>query len=305
MPSTAELCETLQELQVSRRFLIASANRQENAARAFIRRAFGWRPDLPEKERAAIAAKAATIFAYFEKAARPATKSARKPIKAPDEITAIESLSGVLSAFASGLRPLRERRVEIEALMIAAVRDLPVAAWRSNAKGLGELGLAVIIGETGDLSNYPNFRHVWKRLGLMPFEGRAGSEWRKKPSEMPEGGWAAMGYSPKRLAQIFGVVTEPLLKHQIVSTKKSETEFGSPKGPYGAIYVARREKTKIAHPDWTLQHAKMDALRIMTKALISDLWSEWTGKQHKSLVIAPDRVAASPSPAIQTVEIAS
>jgi hypothetical protein len=273
-------CMRLQELQVSRRFLIGAANKQENAARAFIRRMLGWRPDMPEKERNAIAARALRVFAYFEKAA--ACKRAGKPEPdVPDDVDdRILAMSGIIGAAAAAIEPLRSRREEVEKGMIEAGKSLPVHSWAKGVKGLGPLGLSVIVSETGDLSNYPNFRHVWKRLGLMPFEGRAGSTWRLTPSKMPEGGWETLGYSPNRLAQIFSCVTDPMSKHQLQSAEKSGTEFGKPMGPYGEAYVARREKTKADHPDWTPLHARRDALRIMTKALISDLWSEWL-RQHR------------------------
>jgi hypothetical protein len=65
------------------------------------------------------------------------------------------------------------------------------------------------------------------------------------------------------------------MKHQLKAAKKSDTEFGKPKGPYGHVYVARREKMKLAHPDRPKAHAKADAMRIMTKALVADLWMAW------------------------------
>lgn len=159
--------------------------------------------------------------------------------------------------------------------MIAAVRQLPAWRWAEEAvAGLGAIGLAVIVGETGDLSRYPNFRHVWKRLGLMPFDGKACSVWRRA-GDMPKGGWEQVGYSPHRRAQIHACVAEPMLKHQITAAAKTETEFGRPKGRYGEVYVERREKTKIDHPDWPKAHAHADAMRIMSKALVADLWAAW------------------------------
>jgi Transposase IS116/IS110/IS902 family len=293
VPSDVSLtCMRLQELQVSRRFLIGAANKQENAARAFIRRMLGWRPDMPEKERNAIAARSLCVFAYFEKSA--ACKRAGKPDPdVPDDVDGrILSMSGIIGAAAAAIEPLRSRREEVEKGMIEAGKSLPVHSWAKGVKGLGPLGLAVIVSETGDLSNYPNFRHVWKRLGLMPFEGRAGSTWRLTPSKMPDGGWETLGYSPNRLAQIFSCVTDPMSKHQLQAADKSGTEFGKPMGPYGEAYVARREKTNAEHPDWTPLHARRDALRIMTKALISDLWSEWL-RQHTPRLNATVAIAGA------------
>ena len=175
---------------------------------------------------------------------------------------------------ALAIEPLVKRRKEIERDMVLAARALPVAQFAKGVAGFGEIGLAVLVGETGDLSNYPNFRHVWKRLGLMPFDGKACSIWRRSGG-MPAGGWERVGYSPQRRAEIHACVAESMSKHQLEAAAKTDTEFGRAKGKYGHVYVARREKMKIAHSDWPKAHAKMDAMRIMTKALVADLWLAW------------------------------
>jgi hypothetical protein len=152
----------------------------------------------------------------------------------------------------------------------------------------------VVIGETGDLSNYAGVRKVWKRLGLAVYEGRAYSTWRRKGGLTAEE-WTAAGYKPTRLAEIFSCVTEPMAKHQIESAEKSNTGFGRPKGKYGEVYVKRREQTLplCDDPEYTRAHAQRDALRIMTKALIADLWSAWKGSVT-TLAEVP-RVIVAPS----------
>jgi hypothetical protein len=260
----ALVCLRLAELQVSRKFTIKATNRQINAAASLIRRALGFDPNASEKERKAVKARAL----------RMATRAfARKPQDAADE-SAFLLVETDVNVVTLAIAPLIGRRKEVEKEMIVAARSLPVWQWAKAVAGLGEIGLPVIVGETGDLSRYPNFRHVWKRLGLMPFEGKACSVWRRGGG-MPEGGWERVGYSPRRRAEIHACVGEPLLKHQIASRAKTNTEFGSPKGRYGEVYVARRERMKLLHPDWPKAHAKADALRIMTKALIADLWLAW------------------------------
>lgn len=44
--------------------------------------------------------------------------------------------------------------------------------------------------------------------------------------------------------------------------------------PYRAVYDTRREHTATTHPDWTLGHSYNDALRIVSKALLRDMWIE-------------------------------
>lgn len=45
-------------------------------------------------------------------------------------------------------------------------------------------------------------------------------------------------------------------------------------GGYRKIYDARRAATKISHPDWTDGHSHNDALRIISKAILKDMWIE-------------------------------
>lgn len=46
------------------------------------------------------------------------------------------------------------------------------------------------------------------------------------------------------------------------------------KSPYRAIYDARRLRTSETHPDWTLGHSHNDALRVMGKSILRELWIE-------------------------------
>jgi len=46
------------------------------------------------------------------------------------------------------------------------------------------------------------------------------------------------------------------------------------KSPYRKIYDERRLRTKETHPDWTLGHQHNDALRVMGKELLKQMWIE-------------------------------
>ena len=262
--STTTACAQLIELQVRRRFVIKAKNRQVNAAEALIRRVLGFDPNATEKEREAVRARAQ----------RMALRAFAGKPQLPEDEEDFNEVATDIHVVALAIEPLVKRRKEIEKDMVLAARALPVAQFAKGVAGFGEIGLAVLVGETGDLSNYPNFRHVWKRLGLMPFDGKACSIWRRSGG-MPAGGWERVGYSPQRRAEIHACVAESMSKHQLEAAAKTDTEFGKPKGKYGHVYVARREKMKLAQPAWPKAHAKMDAMRIMTKALVADLWLAW------------------------------
>ena len=49
-------------------------------------------------------------------------------------------------------------------------------------------------------------------------------------------------------------------------------------GPYGEVYARRKERTAWSNFIATPKHRDNDARRIMTKAVIEDLWRVWNGK---------------------------
>lgn len=247
------LIDQLAELQVRRKFWIGNVNKQTNAVKALVRRGLGWRYDEDEGARDKVNARAARIVA-----AALAGKEQK-----PEDAAIFGALASDLAAVSAAIAPCAAARHEIELEMKRIARKLPVYQWAKEVKGLGELGLAVIIAEAGDLSSYPKKGHLWKRLGLAPLEGKAYSTWRMKGGLTAED-WTEAGYSPRRRAEIYAVISEPMFRAQSVA-----------QGPYRAIYDRRREATAINHPDWTKAHSHMDGLRIMTKYLIRDLWNAW------------------------------
>lgn len=44
------------------------------------------------------------------------------------------------------------------------------------------------------------------------------------------------------------------------------------RSPYRAVYDQRRAHTALTHPDWTLGHSHNDALRVVAKRVLRDLW---------------------------------
>lgn len=251
--NTPSHIDALAELQVRRKFWISQTNRQTNAVKALVRRTLGWRYDEAEEGREKVNARAARIVAAALNG---------KEQKPEDEET-YQSVAADLIALSMSITPCTKQRHEIELEMKRTVRKLPVYEWAKAVKGLGELGLAVIVAEAGDLSGYPKKGHVWKRLGLAPYKGQALSTWRMKGG-LSADEWTDAGYSPRRRAEIYAVISEPLFRAQSVAN-----------GPYRAIYDRRRLTTEELHPDWSKAHSHADALRVMTKYLIRDLWKAW------------------------------
>lgn len=302
-----EACGRMAELQYRRKFHITTINRNKLAAMALIRRAAGFDPAADEKDREKVAARAQRIFAKVHKT--PSTSCPRcgghvfgEPCKQDEADQAIFAvLEADLMSFNQSLVPLEKARAAVEKDMVKIARTLPIFPWAKDVKGFGDLALAAILGETGDLSEYDNPSKVWKRLGLAPYAGKAGSTW-KMVGGLGADEWTEFGYAPKRRAVVYADVQTPLIKHQWRAEKDDVPAHAI--GPYGEHYgryktylieknlaggfadraeeicdgYARRKKTapkENAEGRLTAAHINNMALRYMVKKLISDLWSEW------------------------------
>jgi len=183
--------------------------------------------------------------------------------------------------------PADKARAANERAMEDLARCLPIAPWIETIPGLGYLGLATIIAETGDLSNYQNVAKVWKRLGYAPYNGLAGSTWKRttwregRPALTAEE-WIANPFSGHRYAMTH-VIAVWLKNKQWIGKAKTDDGVGRPNGKYGEVYAKRRAHTDTTHPDWTKGHRHMDGLRIMMKEFLKDLWIEWNAVANKSL----------------------
>jgi hypothetical protein len=265
-PDIAGLCADLDALQRQRKFYIKLKNKQANAAGALVRQFMG----IPYEPTDTVTAEDIVKM-----------KAVALKIVAGDRPTGWEHIAdeiqGPMAALRLAVEPLDDARHKVELAMKKVARKLPAAEWANSVRGLGELALAVIVAEAGDLSGYPDkgrpaekgISALWKRLGLAPMNGKAMSTWRKGGGLSSED-WTVAGYSPKRLGEIYGCVTVPLFMNQAAA--KDGTR---PAGPYRMVYDRRSEATKLTHPEWTPKHRQNDAMRVMTKALVSTLWVEW------------------------------
>ena len=175
--------------------------------------------------------------------------------------------------------PLEAEEGVVVKQMEKLVKRHPLHDFAKSVTGLGQLGLAVILSEARyPLTNYTNPAKLWKRLGLGLVQHSDGG-WRtqgRPGSSATAEEWKLHGYNPERRAQLFAVVGDPLAKHQ---NRRGRV------GPYGKVY--RHEKAKallkaridakagIPSSDptaWTRKRAESHAKRVMTKALVRDLW---------------------------------
>ena len=273
-PDIEALCVSLQEDQVERKFAIQMEAGIIQRISARVVRGLGLDHEATEAQRKSA----------WGRAERIVKRGLGGDDQAEEDAAIAAALADNLAMAAASLAPVAAFRKQVEARMEGKAERLPGFDLTLRMPGFKARGLAVIIGEAGNLSNYATVRKLWRRLGLGMAPGHeehAYSTWRMKGG-LNADDWTAAGYSPKRLGQVYGVVTVPLVMNK-------------GKNRYGELYVARRARTLVTHPEWYLDkngkmklgpdgkpssgHASADAARIITKALLSDLWSEWRGSR--------------------------
>jgi hypothetical protein len=270
-PAVPALCAALRDLQASRVSLLRSIIRLSNAAGARVRIALGWRWDAPEAERARINKQAASIVGALRVELRMASKQCVPQKKLAAAKAIIETTSPRILAIARphvgattrALEPMEEYRQQLEAEMIRLAEQLPAAAWVNTINGAGMLGLAIVVGEAGDLSGYATPSRVWKRLGLAPSQCYAG---RIDDKEVI--------LKPKRRRSASYTVADALFKTD---------------NYYSQLYHERREyEAARAAPDMVKRdedgtlhlRRKLDymARRYAEKRFLLHLWCAWNGK---------------------------
>lgn len=181
----------------------------------------------------------------------------------------------------------RARRKEYEKNLIAAAKVLPIfTTFVKPTHGLGEIGLALIVGEAGGAlyPNYGNPAKVWRRFGLHLQADKTGrnhalSQFRSGVAgSLSKVAWEAVGYSPRRRAVMY-VVTDSLLKkdnaykrlcdeRKLVEREKAAKE--------GLIVAASADiPPGKRHEYRSVGHIRMRAERYVTKRLLRDLWRAW------------------------------
>lgn len=131
----------------------------------------------------------------------------------------------------------------LEKQMVERVSLIPLKEWidHPRQRGFGLLGLAMIIGEAGNLSNYANPAKLWRRLSLAPmtYDGKThmGKSWRmKKYGTLPAEKWEEYGYCPRRRSIMFRI-GDSLNKQN-----------GA--GPYRQRWLQAKLRAYETHPEW-------------------------------------------------------
>jgi hypothetical protein len=256
-----------------RRFAMKIQQKLDRALESFLRvNTTTWHPEMEAADREKI---------------NKEIKAAIKSIRAgePSEYSDIVKTSDEARAPADAMRDVSEKR------MAKLAMELPVYKWVETVHGAGALGLATIVAEAGDLSNYSNPGKLWSRLGFAPFEGLAGSTWKRETwrhRSLSAAEWKAHPFSGQRYALMHQIVVW-LVNAQWVGKAKTESGEGEPDGPYGEVYSARRVHTMTTHEDWSDGHRRMDALRFTMKRFLLNLLTEWKKEADAPTATPPQK----------------
>jgi hypothetical protein len=278
-----QACLRLSELQKVRLFCIISQSRIDRSMQSAIARAIGYDPEAAESDRKAVFKKASAIIKAVEKG----ESFDRLPVGDPRS-EMLWSLLPLIPISAQSRIIWDEKRETVEKEMRKLSQTLPVFEWvRENAKGIGDLGLARIIGEAPLIGVYVTHEKLWKRLGLAVISGE------RQQKKTDKDGALIHGYAPRRRAEAWSVCSDSMFRQQWRGKNPDDPEGqGYAIGPYGAVYAARKAHTlsKIAETEelpftdrrkWTKKRCDADARRVMTKEFLRDLWRVWHGQEAR------------------------
>ena len=163
-------------------------------------------------------------------------------------------LAMALAPFLAAIAGFGPERAGIEKRLRKLAHELPFWSWVAEIKGFGDLNLAGLVGEAGELASYRNPSRLWKRMGLAVISGER--QRRKTDAAAAE----AHGYNPRRRTVAY------LLGDTLIKAGDGNR--------YRPVYAERRARTAETHPDWTKAHSHNDAARVMVKRVLRDLWIE-------------------------------
>jgi hypothetical protein len=276
-PSVTDVCNFIRTAHLQAMFCKKKKSSLDRSLEAFTRVVyFGFSTKTDDEEtRKEKSKKATTLIAKLRKSIKDGTTNTVDPehaklirlIKASDESRAPWDVL------------LREAENEMERW----AKQLPGYDFVKETRGFGALGFAQIVAECRNLSAYRTVSKVWKRLGFAPYCGYAMSSWRRstrRPRQLSAEEWIENPFKPERYA-LMAQVAQWLWVAQWIGKEKSGIvdangePIGKPNGPYGEIYAQRRAATAISHPDWSDGHSHSDAMRIMMKEVIIEVYSRW------------------------------
>lgn len=255
----ADLPATIEEIVMWHRqrcFFMEQRKRGHLSLASWLRTSLGWSPVLPDKERKAIRDQALDLVKTGREHAKSLKAGKEFDCDEPD-YQRFETF--ILAALAGDQHAEVNERIA-EKNMVRLAMTLPVwDAWAKDVHGFGAKGLAVIVGEAGDLSEYATHSKLWKRMGVAVMDGvRQGGLSKGAAKEE----WIAHGYNRQRRSRLF-TIGDSIIK----ATRQAN--------PYRELYLSRKDVERAKLPEATPMHVHRRAQRYMEKRLLRDLWKAW------------------------------
>jgi hypothetical protein len=226
------IVDIIRALHRERQFHLKQKNRILTACQAYLRTRLGWHLGLPEKERKAIERQASKLM-------REPTENFRQAVESSQEAAEL----------------FHELQMTIAKSIERVAEGLPVWQFAKNIRGFGALSLGTIVGEAGDLANYPTKSKLWKRMCIGLVDGRR----QGNPGNGADADeWIRHGYKPARRALLWQIGANLIMLND---------------GAYRAVYLSRKDY-ELARGCKKL-HAHNRAKRYMEKRLLRDLWQAW------------------------------
>ncbi|MFP1634114.1 hypothetical protein ACLB6G_20485 [Zhengella sp. ZM62] len=255
MPVDPNTIAEIRHLHRQRQFAMVQRKRAHLSLGAFIRTNLGWTKDGDAKANAEI--RKLTSDMIDGKADR-------------------QDFAEIIEAALMAVDPFVKIEADCQKAMTKLAKKLPVwNAWGYAINGFGPVGLAMIVGEAGDLSAYPKKGHLWKRMGLAVIDGTAQGRPGKGASASD---WIARGYNPKRRSIIYQI-GDSLIKKQseyrdaYLERKAYERARAEMIGLQ--IVPAAKIPRKNADEFMSEGHVHNRAQRYMEKRLLRDLHKQW------------------------------
>lgn len=253
-----------------RMFAMEQRKRLDLALGSFLRLQLGWSRDLKKPDSDRIKKQVSDLIKIGEAEFKGKPNEIDEPV--------YTEWSAVILAAITARHPFDSIEKQAEKELKALARRLPV--WDffcEGIRGFGELSLATIVGEAGDLSNYPRKGHLWKRMGVAVIDGnRQGAPGKNASKE----DWTEHGYNPKRRSHMWNI-GQALVKangdgkyRDVYLTRKAvERQKAEAKGLTVAAAASIPQTNKDDY--MSLGHIDRRAQRYMEKMLLRDLLSAW------------------------------
>lgn len=306
-PDMDDLCGEIRFHHRQRNYAMESRKALDLRVLGFLRSQRGWRKDGDAATNRIIAEEAKSLVDTAERLTADEKTQARQRIK-PVITPEYEQWRTLIEGSVMARKPFDDIEAAATKEMERLASQLPAwTGWGIDIRGFSARGLAVIVGEAGNLSNYATHSKLWKRMGVAVMGQGDGLDDHRQGAPgtgASKDDWIAEGYSAKRRSRMFvigdsfvklGPSNTPSFYQELYRARKAyeiarAQELGLIVAPSAKIPAKRKAEFRSDG------HIHRRAQRYMEKRLLRDLWRAWRVDGHHDLA-ARAAPHLTPSPA--------